>query len=275
MACVNKSRQNAIEWRDLCLRRHGFTRYKIGRDGLICPRHRPIRCPVGRQAYQSDSSPLSTLLETPLTDAAPRKRKPRKNTACLVCRHEHRALIESTRIAGASLDSISAKYDVSRDSLWRHMSRHVSQDVKDELLAHAPLKELAQKAASEGMSVLEYLAFVRSVLMRQFQLAAACNNPHAVAILAGRLNETLREIGRSTGELSALAGAALTINGNVSILNSPQLASLQASILRALGPYPAARQAVVDALRALDADSVPSASASPPVKVIAARGVVP
>ena len=56
---------------------------------------------------------------------------------------------------------------------------------------------------------------------------------------------------------------SLTINGNVNVLNSPLVANLQASMLRALAPFPDARVAVVAALRAMDADGVP-----PPIKTI-------
>jgi hypothetical protein len=173
-------------------------------------------------------------------------------------------LIESARIAGVSLDAIAGKYGVSRDSVHRHATRHISDDLKAEYLAAVPLKELAQKAVSEGMSVLEYLSIVRTTLLRSFQLAASLNDRHGTAVLAGRLNETLREIGRITGELGSMANS-LTVNGNINILNSPIIANLQANMLRALAPYPDARAAVVAALRAMEAD-VPSPP--PPMKTL-------
>jgi hypothetical protein len=66
------------------------------------------------------------------------KRIPRKRTTlprgpvCSICKHEHRVLIESARIAGASLDNISSKYNVSRGAVFR---AHVSEDLKAEYLA--------------------------------------------------------------------------------------------------------------------------------------------
>jgi hypothetical protein len=64
-----------------------------------------------------------------------------------VCSHPDRVLIEQTRIAGASLDTIAAKYNVSRDAIWRHMGKHVSEDLRAEYLAAVPMKDLAAKAA--------------------------------------------------------------------------------------------------------------------------------
>jgi hypothetical protein len=76
------------------------------------------------------------------TKRIPRKRTTlRKGPVCSICKHEHRVLIEQTRIAGASLDSISAKYGVSRDFVFRHMRTHVSEDLKAEYLADPPAAE--------------------------------------------------------------------------------------------------------------------------------------
>jgi hypothetical protein len=181
------------------------------------------------------------------------KRKAIKAARCIVCSHVDRALIEQTRIAGASLDTIAAKYKVSRDSVWRHMKMHVSEDLRAEYLAAVPMKDLAAKAAEEGVSVLQYFSIIRGVLMQQFQLAASVNDKNATAILAGRLTEVLREIGRITGELGSMAANNITIN-NTTIMNSPVFATLQANLLQALAPFPEARAAVVAALQRMDSE---------------------
>lgn len=191
------------------------------------------------------------------------RRKIVKAARCTICGHVDRAIIEQTRIAGASLDTIAAKYDVSRDAIFRHMRAHVSDDLRAEYLAGIPLKELADKAAAEGVSVLQHLAIIRSTLMTQFQLAASVGDKNATALLAGRLTEVLREIGRITGEMGSMVANNLTIN-NVSIMNSPVFATLQANLLHALVPFPEARAAVVAALRQMDENP----PATPGLKVI-------
>jgi hypothetical protein len=175
---------------------------------------------------------------------------------CTVCSHPDRVLIESTRIAGASLDTISAKYNVSRDAVWRHMSKHVPEDLRAEYLAGIPMTELAEKAALEGVSVLQYFSIIRGTLMQQFQLAASVNDKHATATLAGRLTEVLRAIGSISGEMGSMAVNNLTIN-NTTVLNSPIFANLQANLLHALAPFPEARAAVVQALRQMDEQTPP------------------
>jgi hypothetical protein len=185
----------------------------------------------------------------------------RTSNACTICRHEHRALIESTRLAGASLDTIAAKYHVGRDSVFRHMRSHVSDDLKAELLANVPLAQLAEEAARENLTVLQYLSLTRAGLVRQFQLASSVNDHHASATLARALNETNSLVARITGEMTAVASSHINITNNVAILReNPEFARVQGAILRALAPHPQARADVVDALRALDAESAPAAT---------------
>jgi hypothetical protein len=202
------------------------------------------------------------------------KRTPKKRTSlrrgaiCQVCRHESQVLIEQTSIAGAGFRQIAKKFGLDRDAVWRHMHRHVPEDLRAEYLADVPLAELAQKAASEGLSVLQYLSLIRSTLMNEFQLAANVHDRHATSALAGRLNEVLRSIGSISGELGDMPMRSVTINGNINIMNNPVLANLQANILRALAPFPDAREAVVMALRAIDSESAPAATAVPEMKAI-------
>jgi hypothetical protein len=99
--------------------------------------------------------------------------------------------------------------------------------------------------------VLEYFSIIRGVLMAQFQLASSVNDRNAVSTLAGRLTEVLRAIGHISGEMGSMAANSITIN-NVSIMNSPVFANLQANLLTALAPFPEARAAVVARLRQMD-----------------------
>jgi hypothetical protein len=207
-----------------------------------------------RAPHQSFGS-VFTLEATLVTRRLPKKKGP----ACSICRHEHRTLIEATRVAGASLDSIAAKYSVSRDSIHRHMKSHVSDDLRAELLASVPLEQLAAEAAREGLTVLQYLSLTRATLVRQMQLAASVNDHHATAALAGRLNETNRLIGAITGEMGDLAARNITITAtnNVSFVNSPVFLDLQQMLVRRLAAHPEAFATVIEGLRELESRSAP------------------
>jgi hypothetical protein len=190
-------------------------------------------------------------------------RKLVKKQRCVVCNHPDRALIEAARVAGCSIDALAAKYKISRDAIWRHHKNHLTDEQRADILASVPMSELAAKAAAEGTSVLEYFAIIRGILMQRFQLAASVGDNNATGVLAGRLTEVLREIGRASGELGNMAAANnITIN-NTTIMNSPVFATLQANLLQALAPFPEARAAVVNALRQMD-ENTPA----PAMKVI-------
>jgi hypothetical protein len=176
---------------------------------------------------------------------------------CVVCNHKDRALIEFARIAGASLDSVAAKHNISRDAIWRHMNKHVDDAARADYLAQVPMQDLAAKAAEEGVSVLGYFQIIRGTLMQEFQLAASIHDRVAMSSLASRLTEVLRAVGSISGEMGNLAASHITIN-NTTVLNSPIFANLQANLLHALAPFPDARAAVVNALRTMDEQNEPS-----------------
>jgi hypothetical protein len=163
------------------------------------------------------------------------------------------------RLAGVGLDSIAAQFDVSRDSVWRHMRDHVSEADKAAYLADVPLQELLARAADEGLSLLDFFKIVRGTLMKQFQLAASVNDRRAVAALAGRLNEVLVSIGGVTGEMLKLAPTSITNNTAV-FVNSPIFVDLQSMLVRKLAAYPEALSCVVDGLQELEAKMAPAQS---------------
>jgi hypothetical protein len=96
---------------------------------------------------------------------------------CLVCSHIERARIELARVSGVSLDSIAESFGVKRSAIWRHMTNHVSDADRALYLADVDLKGLAERANAESLSLLDYLAIVRSTLLQQMQMAANSRAP--------------------------------------------------------------------------------------------------
>jgi len=173
------------------------------------------------------------------------------------------------RASGATLDAIAKKFNVNRDSVWRHYGRHVSNETKAYLIAGpAKLDELAQRAAAEQLSLLDYLSIIRSALMNLFQLAAQQGSHHNAAMVSGRLIQVLGTIGRLSGELQIYATGGTTITNNTVVVNSPVFARLQGVILSALAPYPEARTAVISALRSVEDEETPTAPPGPTPKLL-------
>lgn len=186
----------------------------------------------------------------------------RTHARCTVCHHPERWRIELLRAGGASLDSLGEKFGVHRDAVYRHWHRHVPAELKASYLAGpSQLSKLAEKAAEQGTSVLDNLHAMRVVLMGQMASCAEASDSRGVAYVAGRLTSVLETIARVSGELGDMA-RSVTVNNitNVAVLNEhPAFLRVQATLLRALAPYPEARAAVVAALRGAD---VPPAAAT-------------
>ena len=173
---------------------------------------------------------------------------------CQVCLHKDRARIELARVAGRGLDAVAKEFGIHRDSLFRHMRKHVTSATKLNYLAGAvKIDELTNLAASENKSVIEYLSILRSILFGQLDRSAQLNRPFEVEKLGGRALDVLREIGHITGQLSAFTSQNISVTNNTAIvMNSPVIAELQANLMTALAPFPDARKAVISLFLRLD-----------------------
>jgi transposase-like protein len=193
---------------------------------------------------------------------------------CACCSHPERARLELARVGGASLDAVAAQFGVSRDSVHRHFKAHVTDKRRAELMAGpAQVEKLAVAAAKESKSLLEQLTIVRSVLFRQFLNAAEAGDRPGVANVAGRLLESLRELGKLTGELRQLSG--VTVHNTLNLVTSPQFLALQDGLLRVARAHPEAKADIVAVLRGLDEPPLSAVNGShAPVLIEGASHVV-
>jgi hypothetical protein len=170
-------------------------------------------------------------------------------TACRVCRHADRARIELMAVSGVSHVTIAKKFGISRFSCDRHLLRHLSEVRRAQLVA-GPLRlhELAERAADESMSILDYLSMLRSTLLHQFLACSEAGDSQSMSTLSGRLLECLRLLAQLSGDLTQ---ATSTITNNTLILGSPIMNDLQAMLIRVLRPYPEAARAVMEGLEQL------------------------
>ena len=190
---------------------------------------------------------------------------------CAVCRHPEKWRIELLRAGGAGIDALAAKFGVTRDCVYRHWQLHVSAEMKaGYLIGPAELATLAERAAIEGDSVLDYLKLCRTVLVGQLSAMTEAGDGRGAAYVARALTNTLEAIAKVTSEIGELARSTINISGNVSILtDSPAFAKVQAAMLKALAPHPGARADVVLALRGIDEAAAPAPAAGPAIgKVI-------
>src|SRR6201993_5507771 len=175
---------------------------------------------------------------------------------CQGCNHPERVRIERFLAAGASIKAAARKFTINYHALRRHWRNHVSAEARAAHIAGAGASkdQLEEIVADESLALIDHYRIVRGALYKGFGAASEIGDGNALALLAGRLHENLRDTGRLTGELQR--GPLLNIPNNL-LLNSDYTKAI-ARIASAVAPFPAAREAVIAALRDLDAASDPA-----------------
>jgi hypothetical protein len=186
-------------------------------------------------------------------------KKPRtiRNGRCHICSlpGDEQARLERLFCGGASKESLAREFGLSRFAVMRHVKNHLTAKRKAELMA-GPVRvhDLANAAAKESKTLLEYLGITRSVLFSQFLAAAEAGDRNGVAAIAPRLLDSLRELGRLTGELRTMAGISIT-NNVLNVHADPSYPQLEDGLLRLIEKHPAARDDVLALLAELEATS--------------------
>jgi hypothetical protein len=163
--------------------------------------------------------------------------------------------IERLLAAGASIKGAARKFAIDYHALRRHWINHVSAEARAAYIAGAGATkdQLEAIVADESLALIDHYRIVRAGLYKGFGAASEIGDCNALALLAGRLHENLRDCGRLTGELQH--GPLFNVQNNV--LVSPDYSNAIARIVSAVAPYPEAREAVIAALRDLDAARPP------------------
>ncbi|MDI9846555.1 hypothetical protein QM467_00625 [Rhodoblastus sp. 17X3] len=202
-------------------------------------------------------------------------RKISPENRCTVCKHPERPRIEALRCAGVSLDKLAEQFDLHRDAIWRHMERHVSDDRKASYLIGAgKIAKLAEVAAEESQSLIDYYAILRSALFYQFDRLAAKDDLAGVVAISARLTDVLKEIGRVTGQVSTIASSTIVnVQNNFAILNSQPFSELQAGLIQVCAAHPEARADIVALFKRLDEkyNAAPMINGAPPKLMEATR----
>src|SRR6516165_11659452 len=172
---------------------------------------------------------------------------------CQGCNHLERMRIERLLATGASIKGTARKFEIDYHALRRHWINHVSVEERAAYIAGAgAIKDrLETVVADESLALIDHYRIVRGGLYKSFAAATEVGDSNSLALLAGRLHENFRDCGRLTGELQR--GPLLNIQNNV--LVNPDYTRAIARIVSAVAPYPEAREAVIAALRDLDAAS--------------------
>ena len=175
---------------------------------------------------------------------------------CQGCNHLERVRVERLLAAGTSIKAAARKFQIDYHALRRHWINHVSAEARAAYIAGAGATkdELEEVVADESLALIDHYRIVRGALYKGFSAASEAGDGSALALLAGKLHENLRDSGRLSGELQH--GPLLNVQNNV--LVNPDYSKAIARIVSVVAPYPEAREAVIAALRDLDAASAPA-----------------
>jgi hypothetical protein len=150
---------------------------------------------------------------------------------CSVCTHADAREINKQLVSGVPLKSLSKVYELSTTALHRHKQEHLP----------------TQLAKSQGA---KEAANATDIMTRVADLDAKAADVYARAIKAKNLSAAIgavREL-RGITELYARVTGELQAQNVTNIVIAPEWVSLRNAILVALGPYPEARQAVIEAV---------------------------
>ena len=153
---------------------------------------------------------------------------PRK---CSICTHGEREAIDLALVSRESYRAVARRFDVSRSAVERHKRTHIPQS----LMKAAEAEELVRAD--------DLLAHVSALQKRALTILEEAEN-------GGDLRTALLAIreARSCIELLAKLVGDLRTGTEINVVANPIWVSLRGEILRSLGPFPEAREAVSNAL---------------------------
>src|SRR5215831_16993307 len=117
---------------------------------------------------------------------------------CTICNHPTRPQIDLEIATGLSKRAVAARFEVSRDAVWRHGQAHLTAEMRaalaTKLLQHEG--DTRRILLEEGAGVTEALKAIRGPLFGLFLAAVDTGDNKAAAALSGRLHENLAVVSR-------------------------------------------------------------------------------
>jgi transposase-like protein len=167
---------------------------------------------------------------------------------------DDRAQIEFELASGKSVRAIARKYDIDENALYRHR-KNLPPQLKAAYLGNAlkPGADLEQLKTEESEALLQNLASQRARLLMMQDRALEASNAQAVATLANSIHKNLELVGRYLGELHQHSTKTV-----VNVRLTPQYLELRNALVKALAPFPEARQAVAAVLHAREGSAAQS-----------------
>ena len=156
--------------------------------------------------------------------------------ACTVCDHPNRDSIDEAIVSGESIRGIARRYNLSKDSVYRHSLNHVPQTIRkahvvQESARAGELLGRVERLISEAEGLLEY--------------GKTGEKAQAWAAGIGELRRCLELLARVTGELDE--------RPQITLAMVPEWVEVRTLILSAVDENPEIRGRIIDAIGSLTA----------------------
>ncbi|MES1192658.1 MAG: hypothetical protein ABUS47_16475 [Steroidobacter sp.] len=170
--------------------------------------------------------------------------------SCKTCAHADRARIELMLANGVNAAQVSRQFNISHYSVWRHWTKHVSDDAKASLVVVGKSDakiDLDALKRIESESLLQNLITERARLQRIADTCERLANFQDATRASAGIVKILEIAAKYLGELKT---GNTTIHNN--FLLSPDWLHLRRVIATALRPHAEAQRAVLAALQSYE-----------------------
>jgi hypothetical protein len=180
----------------------------------------------------------------------------KRGPQCTVCQHRERAGVDLALARGVSMRALASRYRLGRGALYRHAKAHLPAQLRASLVAGPDLDiDLDKLRETESQSLLVNIVALRGRLFSSLDVAEEAGDCNMVTRVSGQLHQNLELTGKLLGDLSS--GHSSVTN----ILIAPQYISMRIELVRALAPFPAARQAVAAVLHQIESKAADAIAA--------------
>lgn len=167
---------------------------------------------------------------------------------CHVCASREHAALDLALARGVSPRALARRYKIGIDAIYRHSKNHMPPQLRARLVCGPSIEnvDLDRLREAESQSLLMNLIALRNRLLSSLDVAEENGDSGMVSRVAAQLHRNLEVTGTLLGDLTS---GSTTIN-NVLVL--PAYVEMRVELVRALAPYPDARQAVAKVLHAVE-----------------------
>jgi len=171
----------------------------------------------------------------------------KRGPVCRACKHRERAAIELAISRGVTLAALERRYGVSVAILYRHRDLHMPPQLKARLLAGPSIEgvDLDKLRETESQSLLANLIALRQRLFGALDVAEEYQDNYSLVRIASQLHANFEIVAKLLGDLHTG-----TVINNVLVM--PQYVEMRVELVKALAPFPEARQAVAAVLHTIE-----------------------